>query len=211
VQCRCLHRFSEHSSISFFPICLCFYRGFISGPFLLLPPLLLPEFVSADSILSSDGFVSRFWPAHYRFSFLTRFRRVKAFSSIRRIWQCPNLMIKRILHLLTKLYISTSNEYYYTYVLRTLLLSCKCALREKSLFKGFKEKGDGSYARPLGHLNLCWADVERQGWRALIVLKLNFCSFFTFRLILWGTVTTLFDPHYLKHLLSNLRKFQYFI
>ena len=81
--CRCLHRFSQHSSISFFPICLCFYRGFISGPFLLFPPLLLPEFASEDSILSCGGFVSRFLPARYRFPFLRRFRRDKAFCSIR--------------------------------------------------------------------------------------------------------------------------------
>jgi hypothetical protein len=122
VLCRCLHRFSQYSSISFFPICVCFYRGFISGPFLLLPPLLLPEFVSVGSILSSDGFVSRFLPARYRFSFLTRFRRVKAFCSIRRMWQCPNLMIKNILHLFYQA-IYTSNEYYYNDLLRTLLLS----------------------------------------------------------------------------------------
>lgn len=67
--CRSLHRFPEYSSISFYPICLCFYRGFISGPFLLSLPLLLPEFLSVDSILSCGGFVSRFLPACYRFPF----------------------------------------------------------------------------------------------------------------------------------------------
>ena len=86
--CRCLHRFSQYSSISFFSVCLCFYRGFISGPFLLFLPPLLPEFLSVDSILSCGGFVSRFLPARYRFPF----------CSVRRMWQCPNIMTKNILH-----------------------------------------------------------------------------------------------------------------
>jgi len=86
--CRCLHRFSQYSSISFYPICLCFYRGFISGLFLLFLPLLLPEFVSADSILSCGSLVCRFLPARYRFPFFP----------IRGMWQCPNIMTKNILH-----------------------------------------------------------------------------------------------------------------
>jgi len=85
---RSLHRFPLYSSISFFPICLCFFRGFISGPFLLFLHLLLPEFLSVDSILFCGGFVSRFLPARYRFPF----------CSVRRMWQCPNIMTKNMLH-----------------------------------------------------------------------------------------------------------------
>lgn len=151
---RSLHRFSQYSSISFFPICLCFNRGFISGPFLLFLPLLLPEFLSVDSILSCGGFVSRFLRASYRFPPLSLTSNVAMSEYYDKKYTSPfwlSYIYKKwiVLQWLTKTF-------------TPLLVNVLCC-KKKSMFKEFKRKRDGPSTLALGSFNLCWADVVKQG------------------------------------------------